>query len=96
MHHKHHASLGRYISMIYRHRDRYFERELKPYDIRPGQLRILLRLHKALHRDKDITQAGDIADGFHPGKPGCEVAVDIRVDGVKQCDIGLCFSEDSE
>ncbi len=48
MKHREHESFGRLISMLYRRRDAYLNRELKPYNIGPGQMRILLHLHRAL------------------------------------------------
>ena len=60
MHSKKHESLGRWISILYRYRDIYFEQELTSYSIGPSQLRILLALHSGLHRDNEMTQT-DIA-----------------------------------
>ena len=40
-----HESLGRWVSMLYRRRDCYYERELAPFNIGPGQYRILMGLY---------------------------------------------------
>ncbi len=39
-----HESLGRWLGMLYRRRDCYYERELARYNIGPGQYRILMGL----------------------------------------------------
>ncbi len=60
MKHEEHESLGGWVSMLYRYREIYLGRGLRPHNIGPGQLRILIALHRALKRNREVTQT-DIA-----------------------------------
>lgn len=60
--HSRHISLGRWISVLYRKRNIFFDRELKPYGLRAGEDRILFVLYHLIEHGgpREVSQA-DIA-----------------------------------
>lgn len=61
--------LGRWVSILYRRRDAYFERELAPHGIGPGAFRMLRALYRKLvHEGQESVNQTEAARFLHLDK----------------------------